>query len=232
MNRVKLTKRVIESVKPGKIDFVLWDRQLSGFGCKITPKGKRAYLLYYRTLDGRQRRPALGVHGKVTCDLARATAQQWLARVAMGEDPSDDLHEAREKPTVREFSERYLKKHALPKKKPRSVAFDISNLNNHVLPALGKKRIDLVTRADIQRLHAKMVDQPGAANHVIGLLGKMFNLAEKWGLRSDGTNPCRHIEKYPSRKMERYLNRISSAGALRFVTKPRTLPPFGRAIVG
>ncbi len=208
MNRAKLTKRVVESAKPGKTDSVFWDRQLSGFGCKITPKGKRAYLLYYRTLDGRQRRPALGVHGKITCDQARTKAQQWLARVAMGEDPSEDLREARTKPTVREFSERYLKEHARPKKKPSSVKSDISNLNNHVLPALGKKRLDLVTRADIQRLHAKMVDRPGAANHVMGLLGKMFNLAEKWGLRSDGTNPCRHIEKYPRRKMERYLSPV------------------------
>jgi len=206
MNRVKLTKRVIESAKPGKTDIVLWDTQLSGFGCKITPKGKRTYLLYYRTLDRRQRRPALGVHGKITCDLARAKAQQWLARVAMGDDPSEELSEARKKPTVREFSERYLEEHARPKKKPRSVYSDVSNLNNHVLPALGKKRLDLVTRADIQRLHAKMVDRPGAANHVMGLLSKMFNLAEKWGLRPDGTNPCRHVEKYPGRKMERYLS--------------------------
>jgi hypothetical protein len=172
MNRVKLTKRVVESVKPGKADLVFWDRQISGFGCKVTPRGKRTYLLYYRTLDGQQRRLALGVHGRITCDLARTKAQQWLARVAMGEDPSEDLRESRTKPTVREFSERYLVEHARPKKKPSSVKSDISNLNNHVLPALGKKRLDLVTRADIQRLHAKMVGRPGAANHVLGLLGK------------------------------------------------------------
>ena len=128
--------------------------------------------------------------------------------MAKGEDPSEDLREARTKPAVREFSEHYLKEHARPKKKPSSVKSDISNLNNHVLPALGSKRLDHVTRADIQRLHAKMVDRPGAANHVLGLLGKMFNLAEKWGLRPDGTNPCRHIDKYSSRKMERYLSPV------------------------
>ena len=41
MNRVKLTKRVVQSAKPGKIDLVLWDRLVIGFGYKITPKGKR-----------------------------------------------------------------------------------------------------------------------------------------------------------------------------------------------
>jgi integrase len=46
---------------------------------------------------------------------------------------------------------------------------------------------------------------PGAANRTLALLSKIFNLAEKWGLRSDGSNPCRHVEKNPERKIERYL---------------------------
>ena len=34
----------------------------------------------------------------------------------------------------------------------------------------------------------------------------MFNLAEMWGLRPDGSNPRRHIKKYPEEKRERYLS--------------------------
>ena len=34
----------------------------------------------------------------------------------------------------------------------------------------------------------------------------MFNLAEKWGLRLDGTNPVRHIEKYAEGRRERFLS--------------------------
>ncbi|MDP3939921.1 MAG: hypothetical protein Q8R92_17520 [Deltaproteobacteria bacterium] len=34
----------------------------------------------------------------------------------------------------------------------------------------------------------------------------MFNLAELWGLRPDGSNPRRHIKKYPEVKRERYLS--------------------------
>jgi integrase len=33
----------------------------------------------------------------------------------------------------------------------------------------------------------------------------MFNLAERWGLRPDGSNPCRHVDRYPERRRERYL---------------------------
>jgi len=34
----------------------------------------------------------------------------------------------------------------------------------------------------------------------------MFNLAERWGLRADGTNPCRHVERFPERPRERFLS--------------------------
>jgi integrase len=34
----------------------------------------------------------------------------------------------------------------------------------------------------------------------------MFNLAERWGLRSDGSNPCRHVEKFKEKKRERFLS--------------------------
>jgi integrase len=34
----------------------------------------------------------------------------------------------------------------------------------------------------------------------------MFNLAEQWGLRPDNSNPCRHVEKYKERKIERFLS--------------------------
>jgi integrase len=31
-------------------------------------------------------------------------------------------------------------------------------------------------------------------------------LAERWGERPDGSNPCRHVERYPEKKRERFLS--------------------------
>jgi integrase len=50
-----------------------------------------------------------------------------------------------------------------------------------------------------------MRDTPGAANRCLGLLSKILNLAERWGLRPDGTNPCRFIERNREAPRERYL---------------------------
>ena len=66
MPKVKLTKRVVVAAKPGAEDLILWDTQLNGFGCKITPKGKRVYFAYYRTPEGQQRRPKIGDHNCLT----------------------------------------------------------------------------------------------------------------------------------------------------------------------
>ena len=46
-------------------------------------------------------------------------------------------------------------------------------------------------------LITRMKNTPVTANRVLSCLRKMFNMAEIWGFRDDGTNPCRHIPKYP-----------------------------------
>ena len=33
----------------------------------------------------------------------------------------------------------------------------------------------------------------------------MFNLAEVWGMRPDGSNPCRHLPKFPERGKTRLI---------------------------
>ena len=37
------------------------------------------------------------------------------------------------------------------------------------------------------------------------MLSKIFALAEAWGLRKNGGNPCRFIQKYKEKKRERFL---------------------------
>jgi len=37
------------------------------------------------------------------------------------------------------------------------------------------------------------------------MISKMFNLAEMWGLRPEGSNPRKHIKKYLEEKRERFL---------------------------
>jgi integrase len=63
-----------------------------------------------------------------------------------------------------------------------------------------------VTRADIAKIHHDLRHLPYDANRSLEIISKMFNLAEMWGLRPDGSNPRKHIKKYREEKRERFLS--------------------------
>jgi integrase len=48
-------------------------------------------------------------------------------------------------------------------------------------------------------------NSPTQANRLLCCIRKMFNLAELWGYRPDGSNPCRHIPKYPEKGKTRLI---------------------------
>lgn len=201
----KLTKRLVESIAPTEKDSFAWDSELKGFGVKVTPKGSRVYILHYRH-HGRLKRYTIGKHGPITCDQARQEAARLVGQVAGGVDPGELKTTERAVVTVGDIARRYIEEHAEPKKKARSLAEDRRMLASFILPALGGRKIGEVSRGDVAKIHHTMRSTPYQANRVLALLSKMFNLAERWGLRPDGSNPCRHVEKFKEAKRERYLS--------------------------
>ncbi len=199
-----ITKRTVDSLKPGDKDVLVWDTTLAGFGLKVTPTGSKIYVLQYRR-EGRVRRYTIGPHGQWTPDTARKQAAILLGQLAKGTDPADEKakHDGL---TVAQLATRYLADYVRLRKKPRSIEEDERNLRRLVLPALGTKRLDTITRQDLARLHHNLRETPTAANRVRSLLHTMFNLAERWGLRPDGSNPCKHIQKYAEQKRQRFLS--------------------------
>jgi integrase len=99
-----------------------------------------------------------------------------------------------------------LAEHVATKTKPRTAVEYRRLVDSVVLPAIGRKQVRDVTRGDISRLHHDHRATPYAANRAVAVLSKMLALAEKWGERPDGSNPCRHVEKYAERKRERMLS--------------------------
>jgi integrase len=203
---VRLTERSVEALVPVAGRRVLaWDSDLSGFGVRVSPSGERVYVLKLRA-GGRQRWLTLGRYGVVKTADARKRARELLGDVSRGADPAASRDAGRRAATVAELAERYLAQHAEPKKKTSSIRTDRYLLRSHVLPRIGSARVDALTREDVAAVHHAMRDTPTSANRTVALLSKILNLAEKWGLRPDGSNPCRHVEKYPERKRRRFLS--------------------------
>lgn len=211
----KLTKRTVDTLQPKEADFIVFDDEVMGFGVRVFPTGKKTYLAQYRS-GGRTRRVKIGRHGTITAEQARARAKELLGAVAGGDNPAGDIASHRSAPTVATVADRFYRDHALLRLKPTTQREYRRSIELFIKPALGPFKIGDVTRADISQLHHKLRDRPYQANRTLGVLSKMFNTVEIWGLRPDGSNPCRHVPKYKEHKRETFLNaaEISRLGAV------------------
>ncbi|HKI01168.1 MAG TPA: site-specific integrase [Thermoanaerobaculia bacterium] len=215
--RVKITKRMVDGVVlPASGEVNLWDSEVPGFSLRVRSTGSRVYVVEYRNRAQRKRRVTLGPHGRLTVDQARDLARQILAAVARGEDPAEDRQESLSAPTIDDLASRYLEQHAAPKKKASSTSADARALRLYVFPFLGRRKVAEVGVKDIAELHNAMLDKPIQANRTLALLSKMFSLAERWGLRSPGLNPCHGIDRFPENRRERFLSgaEIARLGAV------------------
>jgi integrase len=203
----RITKTIVDGLKPGAIIF---DDRVIGFGVRCQ-RAAKVYVVKTR-VRGRQCWLTIGKHGAPwTVDSARAKARGLLGEIASGGDPAALRDHEKAAGSFAEFSAKYLAEYAATKKKPRSAASDRTNLELNILPTLGGRRLVDIDRRDILKLHHDLREKPGAANRCLSLLSKMFNLAELWGLRQDGSNPVRHIDRFPERKIERFLSSAEMA---------------------
>lgn len=201
----KLTKRRVESLTPKTDSFFVWDDEVKGFGIRVMPSGTRTYQVQYRK-GGRTRRVSIGRHGTVTVDQARMRAKELLGLVASGGNPVEEVSLHRRAPTVAALCERFFEAHVVERCKPSTQREYRRSIDLFIKPAIGTFKVVDVERKDIAELHHKFRDRPYQANRTLGVLSKMFNLSEVWGLRVDGSNPCRHVPKYREVKRERYLS--------------------------
>lgn len=95
-DKVRITKRTVDAAKARDHEYTLWDNDITGFGLKVLPSGRKVYLMKYRTRGGVARKPTIGVHGKVTAEQARKTAGDWHGEVSGGGDPSARMKAERE----------------------------------------------------------------------------------------------------------------------------------------
>ncbi len=207
---MKLTKRAVESAEypyPGETKrFLLMDDGLPGFGLRIYPTGRKAFIVRYYNAQGRRRLFTIGDFGPLTVDEARKRAKRKLADVEDGDDPLEERRAARNTGTVRELCEAYMERHAKPHKK--SWKDDESRIKRNVLPAWGHLPAPSVTPEDVARLHHKLgKTKPYEANRNLALIRKMFELGKVWGfVPRESANPAIGVEKFKEKSRDRWVS--------------------------
>ncbi|MCY4168526.1 MAG: integrase family protein, partial [Rhodobacter sp.] len=226
----KLTKRYIDTLKIRDNDYVLWDDELPGFGLRVLASGRRSYLIQYRA-EGRSRRYTIGVHCVWTPDMARKEARVQLGKVAQGDNPAEDRQMERNAITVEELAGQYINameaglilgKGGRPKK-PDTIYTDIGRINGHIVPLLGKRRVQELTKANVTKMMNDIISGKtkavrktsnkrgksilrggrGTASRCVGLTGSMLTYAISLGIIE--RNVAHGIRKPKDRVRDRRL---------------------------
>jgi integrase len=229
--KAKISKRTVDALKPCGADTLLWDSEIHGFGVRCRTSGSKHYVLKFRTSGSRQRWATIGRHGSPwTPEMARKRAKELLGEVAAGRDPAEAKQREKDNLTVAQLCEQYLAVapfRVLPKKKrPKKASTlitDRSNIERHVKPLLGPKRVRSLTQKDIERFQrdvatgktaADLRTKPrgraiirggeGTAARATTVLGALLSYAVDEGMRPD--NPFRGVALYQGEKRKRYLS--------------------------
>lgn len=244
-----ITKKTIDAMPQNS---TAWDEgkgAVSGFGARRQKGSTVAYVVKYRTADGRQRWATIGRHGAPwTPEMARDEARGILGDVAKGGDPATAKREARQAATVAELCDDYLEgckagrvlTRRQTTKKASTLDGDRGRIERHIKPLLGALKVASVTPADVERFRddvsegataarvktgkhglARVTGGRGTATRAMGLLGALFAFAVRRGLRPD--NPVRGVARHAYEQRERRISNAEYAAlgeALRTMPKP------------
>jgi len=170
MPKEKLTKRVVDALKPPKPsrvgvkvrEVLVWDRELRGFGVQVMPSGLKSFVIQYRNAEGRNRRIVLGRYGLMTVEQARQIAHEKLVAVSKGIDPAAEQAAETGAMTIAEVCDWYLKEaeagRILGRRrrpiKASTLAMDRSRIEQHIKPLIGSRRVKALTLGDIEGMQA------------------------------------------------------------------------------
>ena len=192
MPRLFFTARSVAAIKPIDKQTDWWDANQSGFGIRVTPKGKKTWTMMYRH-QRRLKRFTLGRYPALSLAEALKKFEQATGDLAKDIDPANAKDALRASSTFKEFSDVYLTRYAKVKK--RSWRYDERAINRYFVPRWGTRRLSAVSRRDIQELLDTIVARNAKimANRCLALLKTMFNFAVNNGWVSE--HPCARLPR-------------------------------------
>lgn len=196
---VKLTKSFIDRVKSPASEYEIhWDDAVSGYGLRVTPTGKRVFMVMGR-VKGKLVQFTIGNYGVFTEDQARKKAQKVLQMMREGIDPRDvQKEDEAAKVTLRQVADAYF--YERPGMLRDTTRVEKDRHIETVWSAFKDKPIASITEADVRKRYTEMATKglrgkgpaPGQAQIATTTLSVLINFAMRRYKRSDGSPLITH----------------------------------------
>jgi integrase len=175
---MKLTKSAIDTLPTPPKDVVHWDANCPGFGVKVTPTGRKVFVVLYRTAGAgsRLRKYTIGTYGRVTLNQARITAQKVFAAKLDGRDLASEKKDSRRRMVadkVDDLLEAFIAQHI---SQNRSAA-EVSRMLRREIGSPWKNRsIHEITKRDVINVVSSIEQRgaPIAANKALKAIKTFF----------------------------------------------------------
>jgi integrase len=179
MPTIHMTKSAVDALKAASKDAVYWDGGLPGFGVKVTPRGRKVFVVLYRIggAGSRLRKYTIVPYGRVTLQMARAEAQKVLAARLEGRDPATEKRESKRRMTtdrVDDLIEIFIVQHVSKTRKAAEIA---RLLRREVVSRWGNRCIHAIGKRDIVELASEIAQRgtPMAANTLLKVIKTYLN---------------------------------------------------------
>ena len=209
----------------------VWSERLPGFGVRHYSSGRCTYIVQ-ALINGVTRTITLGNANVLSKHQALVVARRILLRAQVGEDPATKRKQTRKVPTFDDFLTLYWKQSAV-RWKPRTLETHNGYRRKHLANAFSGMFIDEIEQAHVLTWFNKVsvTSGPGAGNRCFEILRSMFNHAERWGMRPEGSNPCAYIRPNKRRKCERFLSNQEIARLGEVLSQKTRTQPLHSAII-
>jgi len=219
---IRINKSNLDRLRPSKKEQFFWDDKISGFGVRLSPKGRKSFIFQYR-IGGAQRRISIGKFGPITPEQARSKAHKYTAQLADDHDPKAlNADTTRKDILLKELCKLYLK-NGCTHKKASTLYTDTGRIEHHIIPLLGNMPVTSIESYHIQQFMADIAEGKtatsynnkrkfsktvvkggkGTASRTVGLLGGIFSYAQT--LKLIDYNPCHNVKRFKDRVRNRHL---------------------------
>ena len=208
---VKITTNRLKDIRPREKEYFIWDSEIKGFGCRISPKGNITYIFHYRIVGNIQyKKIKIGNSKNISLEEARTTAHSYKTDVLKGKDPHRPLiankkivpeilsaEEDKGNITFLDFWSIFDEKHMKKVQKHSTYRNNLSRVRIHIFPFFEKMKLK-----DIKKNHVEDFLEV-SYKKAVELLKTALNKAVEWEYLSH--NPASTIKLPSDRKMQNFL---------------------------